>query len=306
MRPPLDAVGVVGAGAVGQAVATVLLASGLACRLLVSSRTIEQAAALVADLEDMRAATGAATLPCAVHTGEMADCQAVVIAARATFTNTHSSDVRMGGARANAPMIRMLAAVLRGYSGTVVMVTNPVDLMSRLFAEFSCCRRVFGIGSNLDSARYRAVLARLLEVPADAVAGHVIGEHGDHAVICTSSTTVAGLAVPVPVPVQQIRDELRTRPGRINAGIGRTRCGPAGAVLSTLRLVTGIDDGLQELSAPYLDGWLGIPLRFTRAQPTPCLPALNEAEAGRFDAAHAKLHTAYRALLDHPLAARNP
>jgi L-lactate dehydrogenase len=137
-------------------------------------------------------------------------------------------------------------------------------------------------------------------VPLDTVAGHVIGEHGDAAVVCASTTTVGGL--PVPLPLQQVRDELRLRPGRINAGIGRTRTGPAGAIVSTLRLALGVNDGLVELSAPYRGGWLGIPLRFTAGSPVPCLPALDDAEARQFDAAYTKLRAAYDGLRgdDHP------
>ncbi|WP_331751513.1 hypothetical protein OG215_40035 (plasmid) [Streptomyces globisporus] len=101
----------------------------------------------------------------------------------------------------------------------------------------------------MDSARYRLTLARLLDVPADDVRGHVIGEHGDHAVVCASSTTVNGR--PARVPLAEVRAELRTRPGRISHGVGRTRSGPAGAVLSALRRTLALTDGIEELTAPH-------------------------------------------------------
>jgi L-lactate dehydrogenase len=290
----VDAVGIVGAGAVGQAVATTLCTAGFCRRLLIASRTPEQVAALTADIDDMRQATASPLHPHPGLVADLFDCQAVVIAVRASFTNTHGTDVRMGGAVANAPVIHQLASALRGYPGTVLVVTNPVDVMTRLFAEVSGCERVFGIGSNLDSARYRAVLARHLHVPASAVAGHVIGEHGDAAVICASATTVN--AQRVPLPLQEVRDELVGRAGRISAGIGRTRSGPAGAVLSALRKTLAVDDGIAELSAPYRGGWLGIPLRFTHGRPVACLPALDAAEQRQFTGADTKLRTAYQAL----------
>ncbi|MFE9000582.1 NAD(P)-binding domain-containing protein [Streptomyces sp. NPDC007875] len=294
----VDAVGLVGAGAVGQAVATTLCTAGFCHRLVIASRTAEQATALAADIDDMRQATAS---PLHAHPGRLADlsdCQAVVIAVRASFTNTRRTDVRMAGAVANAPVIGQLAAALRGYRGTVLVVTNPVDVMARLFAELSRCERVFGIGSNLDSARYRAALARHLHVPAAAVAGHVIGEHGDAAVVCASSTTVNDQRVPL--PLQQLRDELAIRAGRISAGIGRTRSGPAGAVLSALCRTLAVDDGIEELSAPYRGGWLGIPLRFTQGWPVACLPSLDAAEQRQFTAADTKLRTAYQALRSLP------
>jgi L-lactate dehydrogenase len=295
----VPAVGVIGTGAVGQAVTGALVASGLCDRLLVASRTIEQAAALVDDLDDMRAALGSPVRPAPAEVEELRACAAVVVAVRAQFANKRTTDVRMGGAQANAPVIRSLAGQLAGYPGTVLVVTNPVDLLTRLFAEVSGCPRVFGIGSGLDSARYRLTLARLLDVPVGAVAGHVIGEHGEAHVVCASSTTVNGL--PVPVPLQQVRDELRARPGRINHGIGRTRCGPAGAVSSTLRLACGVEDGTTELSAPHGDGWLGIPVRFTGGQPLPSLPPLDAAEVRQLEAASSKLRAAYTAVRGVPL-----
>ncbi|WP_329068812.1 hypothetical protein [Streptomyces sp. NBC_01429] len=49
-------------------------------------------------------------------------------------------------------------------------MTNPVGLMTRRFAEVSGRTRVFGIGSNLDSARYRLLLARYTQVSPDLYA----------------------------------------------------------------------------------------------------------------------------------------
>ncbi|QDO42912.1 lactate dehydrogenase [Streptomyces sp. RLB3-17] len=296
--PVVDVIGLVGAGAVGQAVATTLCSAGFCRRLLIASRTPEQAAALAADIDDMRQATVSPLHPRAGRVVDLADCQAVVIAVRAAFTNTHRADVRMGGAAANAPAIGQLAAALRGYTGTVLVVTNPVDVMTRLFAELSGCEQVFGIGSNLDSARYRAALARHLHVPAAVVSGHVIGEHGDAAVVCASATTVNDQRIPL--PLQQLRDELATRAKGISAGIGRTRSGPAGAVLSALRKTLSVEDGIEELSAPYGGGWLGIPLRFTRGRPVACLPSLDAAEQRQFTAADTKLRTVYQAVRSLP------
>jgi L-lactate dehydrogenase len=300
----VSAVAVVGAGAVGQSVAAALISAGLCDRLVVVSRTIGQAQALAEDLDDLRTALNSGVRPVSGTTISLMDCQAVVVAVRGRFTNTRQADVRMAGAAANAPVVRALAAELHGYAGTVVMVTNPVDLMTRLFSEASGCARVFGIGSNLDSVRYRLTLARLLDIPEHTVRGHVIGEHGDAAVVCASSTTVNG--EPVQVPLAYVRDELAERPGRISSGIGRTRCGPAGAVLSTLRLVLGRADGVVELSVRHEGGWLGIPLRFTGGDPIPCLPPLDATEARLLHVADTKLRTAYQALPVHPVSERTP
>lgn len=291
-------VGIVGTGAVGQAVGSALVTAGLCSGLLLNGRTPEQAAALADDLADLRAAFRSTVRPTAAAVADLRHCAAVVVTVRASFYNARSTDVRMGGVQANTPVVRALAEQLAGYSGTVLMVTNPVDLMTRLFADTSGCTRVFGIGSSLDTARYRLTLARLLGVPLRAVRGHVIGEHGDAAVVCASSTTVNGH--PVPVPLQEVHDELASRPGRISSGIGRTKHGPTGAVLHALRLALGAEDGFTELSAPYGDSYLGIPLRFTQGRPLPCVPPLDEAEARQLETARIKLRDAYQAVRGIP------
>jgi len=295
----LPTVGVLGAGAVGQSVAGALVASGLCGELLVASRRLAQAEALAADLDDMRTVLASPARPRACRPADLTGCHAVVVAVRAHFTNARAQDVRMGGAAANAPLIRRIGEeVLRGYDGVVLVVTNPVDLMARLLAEASGSARVYGIGSSLDTARYRLLLARHLSVPAEAVRGHVIGEHGDAAVICASSTTVAG--DPAPVPVETIRAALAARPGEIRGGIGRTRTGPAGAVVDALRHLLTDTPGVIELSRPWRGGvWLGLPVAVRAGAPTVRLPALSDAEAAQLEAAAAKLGGAYRHLLTH-------
>ncbi|MFF4404343.1 NAD(P)-binding domain-containing protein [Streptomyces sp. NPDC001404] len=289
------AIGVIGAGAVGQSVAMLLAAEGWCESVRIVSRTGLSAQALVTDLEDMCQVTASSVR--AVHVtdaGQLVSCEAVVVCPRADFTNTARTDVRMAGLNANAPVIVDLARQLAHYQGLVVMVTNPVDLLTRLFAEVSGCPYVYGVGSNTDTARYRLALARLLDVPPHAVDGHVIGEHGDQAVVCASATRVGGL--PVPVPLRQVRDEMTDRPRRINAGLGRTRCGPAGAVVAALRAGLGLGDAVTELCVNHEGRWRGIPLRFTAGTPSVCLPRLDAAEARRLIAADAKLRDAYEPL----------
>ncbi|MEV5677090.1 lactate dehydrogenase [Streptomyces sp. NPDC052179] len=287
-------VGVVGAGAVGQVLTAGLVSIALSDRLLVVTRRLEQAHGLAADLQDLGAAVGSLTRVEAADAADLHACDAVVIALRVSFTNTAAQDIRRGGAAANAPALDSLARSLRGYGGSVLVVTNPVDLMARRFAEASECARVYGVGSGLDSARYRLLLARYALVSPDRVHGHVIGEHGDQAVPCASTTTVDDR--PADVPVRKVADDLQARPALIRDGISRTRCGPAGAVLSARRKVLGLVDGVEELSVPYGDVWLGIPMRFTGGTAVPCLPPLTRFERLRLDSAASSLRDAYTRL----------
>jgi L-lactate dehydrogenase len=80
-------------------------------------------------------------------------------------------------------------------SAYLVVVSNPVDVLTYLAVQRSGLpwQRVIGLGTQLDTARFRGYLARRLRVPASQVQAMILGEHGDSMVPVWSSATVAGL-----------------------------------------------------------------------------------------------------------------
>ena len=78
---------------------------------------------------------------------------------------------------------------------TLVVVSNPVDILTQLAVERSGLdwRHVIGLGTQLDTARLNSHLARTLKVPATQVKAVLLGEHGDSMVPIWSSATVAGM-----------------------------------------------------------------------------------------------------------------
>jgi L-lactate dehydrogenase len=80
-------------------------------------------------------------------------------------------------------------------SAYLVVVSNPVDVLTYLAVQRSGLpwQRVLGLGTQLDTARFRSYLARRLQVPPTQVQALILGEHGDSMVPLWSSATVAGL-----------------------------------------------------------------------------------------------------------------
>src|SRR5947199_3289968 len=80
-------------------------------------------------------------------------------------------------------------------SSYLVVVSNPVDVLTYLAVQRSGLpwQSVIGLGTQLDTARFRGYLARRLQVPASQVQAIILGEHGDSMVPVWSSATVAGL-----------------------------------------------------------------------------------------------------------------
>src|SRR5213078_3694749 len=77
----------------------------------------------------------------------------------------------------------------------LVVVSNPVDVLTYLAVQRSGLpwQRVLGLGTQLDTARFRSYLARRLQVPPTQVQALILGEHGDSMVPIWSSATVGGL-----------------------------------------------------------------------------------------------------------------
>src|SRR3954449_9511428 len=77
----------------------------------------------------------------------------------------------------------------------LVVVSNPVDVLTYLAVQRSGLpwQRVLGLGTQLDTARFRSYLAKRLQVPASQVNAVILGEHGDSMVPVWSSAAVNGL-----------------------------------------------------------------------------------------------------------------
>jgi L-lactate dehydrogenase len=77
----------------------------------------------------------------------------------------------------------------------IVVVSNPVDVLTYLAVKRLGLpwQRVIGLGTVLDTARFRSNLAKRLNAPATQVNALILGEHGDTMTPIWSSATVGGL-----------------------------------------------------------------------------------------------------------------
>lgn len=257
-------VGIVGTGWVGASVAISTLHSGIADELLLNDRRGE-----VAEGEALDLAHGASFYPpTAVRTAtleQMRDCDAVVVTAG---RGGRAGESRLDLLRDNATVIRDIGRALAGCRGVIVVVTNPVDLLTQAMTDASGLppARVVGTGTMLDSARLRQTLARVLHVDSHSVHAQVIGEHGDSEVVLWSSATAGGVRVrdwpnwnreDEPLIAQEVRRaayEIIRRKGATNHAIGlvtadllRCMLRDERRILTVSRVQQGID-GLADVA----------------------------------------------------------
>ncbi|MDX1375883.1 MAG: L-lactate dehydrogenase [Burkholderiales bacterium] len=186
-----SAIGIIGTGWVGASVAISVLQSGTARELLLYDKR-----EAVAEGEAMDLSHGSSFYPAAsvrsAPPEAMRSARAVVIAAG---RGGGPQESRLDLLRDNAAIVRELARGFAGYEGIVVMVTNPVDVLTYVFQQASGlpAERVIGTGTMLDTARLRQVLGRELDLDPRAVHAQVAGEHGDSEVVLWSSATLGGI-----------------------------------------------------------------------------------------------------------------
>jgi len=92
-------------------------------------------------------------------------------------------------------ILEELRDVKLGDDAIILVVSNPVDILTYLAVKSSglAASKVFGLGTVLDTTRFRSLLAEYFEVDPTSVNALILGEHGDSMVPIWSSATVNGV-----------------------------------------------------------------------------------------------------------------
>jgi L-lactate dehydrogenase len=223
-------IAIIGTGWVGASVAISTLHSGVADELLVDDIRKE-----VAEGEAMDLAHGASFYPSAiVRTAtiqEMNDADVIVVAA---IRGGRPGESRLELLRDNATVIRTIGEQLRRYPGIIVMVTNPVDVLTHVMTAVSGLpsARVVGTGTMLDTARLKQIISHLVHIDPHSIHAHVVGEHGDSEVVLWSAGRIAGIPLrewpgwsaerepALAEEVRQAAQQIIRRKGATNHAIG--------------------------------------------------------------------------------------
>jgi L-lactate dehydrogenase len=205
-------VGIIGAGAVGSACLTALVARGCAREIVVVNRNRNRAKGLVTDVQ--YGAVLSADVD--IRDGDYTDLEGASI-----MMITAGANEKTGGATdrndpagrlrlldTNAEVYQDIVPKLHAVNpeALVLVVTDPPDPLADLVRMLGH-ERVISTGTYLDSLRFRFHLAGGLGVSPAFVDAQILGEHGTSAVFVWSSARIAG--IPVFELLQQITDQRR-------------------------------------------------------------------------------------------------
>lgn len=129
-----------------------------------------------------------------IYNGTYADCKNSDIIVICAGANQKEGQTRLELTMINTKIIKDIALKIKesGFSGIVIVASNPVDILSYVVYKVMDIDRskVIGTGTLLDTARMRFLLSEYLQVSSDDIEAYVLGEHGDSSFISWMNTYV--------------------------------------------------------------------------------------------------------------------
>ncbi len=184
---------IIGCGFVGASSAFSLLQKGIFSELVLIDANKEKAEGEAMDISHGRPYAH----PMKIYAGsydDISDCSLIIITAGA---NQKPGETRLDLVHKNVAIFKSIIPEItkRGFEGILLVVANPVDILTYAALKISGYpkERVFGSGTVLDTARFRYLLSEHLQVASRSVHANIIGEHGDSEVVAWSSANVSGV-----------------------------------------------------------------------------------------------------------------
>ena len=254
---------IIGAGHVGATAAYALMLRALVSEIILIDSNRALAKAEAADIAD----ANALARPARISAGCYADAITATIAIITAGAATHGNESRLSVLSRSAVIVGDCVSSLMaaGFTGTIIVASNPVDIMANIaFLKSGLpAHQVIGSGTLLDSGRLRQTLAEKLNVAPSAISGLVLGEHGDSEVTAFSTVRIGGVTLenftsPGKPPDQDATAKVVRDAGyQILAGKGYTSFGVATAIVRICEAIIRDERAVLPVSA-LLTGEFGI------------------------------------------------
>lgn len=187
---------IVGCGAVGASIAFHLMQKGLFSDLVLIDVDYAKAEGEAMDLSHGLPYIAAMDIR-AGNYDDTADCALIIITAG---VNQKPGETRLDLIGKNVAILRSIIPQItsRGFEGILMVVSNPVDVLTYAAYRISGYpkRRVIGSGTVLDTARLKYLLGQRLNVDSRSVHAVIIGEHGDSELAVWSGANISGIDLP--------------------------------------------------------------------------------------------------------------
>lgn len=203
-------ISIIGAGNVGGLLALHLVQQGMDEVYLIDiAKGLAQAKAL--DLEDSRFLTKINyQIYGSEEIKEIKDSRIVVVTAGFTRRPGMSREDLLSK---NAQIIKEISLKIKEFAPhcILIMVTNPLDLMTRLSLEITGFKpwRVLGMGLSLDASRFANLISKKLNISINEIEPCVIGSHGEGMLPLARLTKIRGISLEEFLTEAEIKDLVK-------------------------------------------------------------------------------------------------
>ena len=189
----LRKVAVVGCGFVGSSSAFALMMSGLFSEMVLIDADRERAEGEALDISHGMPLAR----PMKIYAGDYDDVTDAAIIVVTAGANQKPGETRLDLVKKNVAIFKSIMPEIskRKYKGILLIVANPVDILTYTAVKYSGLpsSRVIGSGTVLDTARLKYLLSEHLGVDSRSIHAYIIGEHGDSEFAAWSSANVSGV-----------------------------------------------------------------------------------------------------------------
>ncbi len=316
----VNRIAIIGAGHVGATLAYALMLREIVGEIVLLDANAKLAEAEALDLEH----ANALARPARIWAGDYTDAARASIAViTAGATMKAGGETRLALLDRSAQIVRACVHELisAGFSGIIVIASNPVDIMAQIAHDLSGlpAGSVIGSGTLLDSARLRSLLGAKLGLDPRSVFGYVLGEHGDSEVAAFSIAQVGSMPLgdyagaAQPLDTARIQDDVRRAGYRILDGKGYTSFGVASAVVRICEAIVWDEHAVLPVSC-LTTGQYGISGVYMSLPCVLCArgieriitPPLDEADLRALLASAAVLRSTHAALSEHSALQSGP
>lgn len=298
-------IAIIGTGRVGSTLAYCLVLKQLCDHLVIAGRTGQKARGDALDLQHSLAFCARPMRIDACANDGVEGCDIVVVTASVPLEATFTSRLQLG--EGNVALFRELIPRLAANNpgALLLILTNPVDVMTYAASRLSgfAPGRVMGVGTLVDSARFRFLLSRRAHIHPDDLRAYVLGEHGPHQFPVLGSAQAGGELIGDTPAHRQLLGEVIEAGFEVHRLKGYTNHAIATAAAMVVEAIAYDECRTMPLAVRF-EEWMGIadncfsiPVVVGRGGVVRALrPELNERERGELRAAAEAVRASITAL----------
>lgn len=252
-------IAIIGTGHVGSTLAYTLVEKGLCTHLLLANRNLIKAHGEALDLQHTLPFCQRAMRIDSCEITQVTDCDIVVLTLSVPLSEHITTRLQLAPANIHlfSHIVPTLAA--NNPASIFIIVSNPVDILTYYVNRLTALpsNKIMGIGTLIDSARFRALLSAEEKIHADDLRTYILGEHGPHQFAVFSHASAGGELIADSPKHRQLFDEVSDAGFEVFRQKGYTNFAIAAATCEVIQSIVYNDHHTLPLST-YFDEWLGI------------------------------------------------